>query len=325
MIDPEFWSDEKIGTLPVACRIMFIGMWNFADDEGIIRFTSAFLKAMIFSYDNISMKKIKSYMEILENNEFVISYTGGIARQKYAYIINFRRYQRIDKPQPSKLPPPPIKNHRIFTMYIKRDREICHICNELIEYSPHINRVGSKTPSLDHVIPKCKGGSDYPSNIKLAHLSCNKSKSGRLINSENDSENDSCLREKNIREENIKEENQEPSAVSNCSQPVDKALESLKKQVHDKGFNISVLINRFKKDQRARKVTYAVPDEVYIAVCETVLKTDLSRIKSNYPYFMRILKAKSEEFFANNAQSEHSKVKNANWAISISDIMKGAK
>ncbi len=35
-IKPEFWEDEKIGKLPIPCRL-FIGCWNFADDFGVIK------------------------------------------------------------------------------------------------------------------------------------------------------------------------------------------------------------------------------------------------------------------------------------------------
>ena len=33
-IKPEFWTDEKVVTLPFEARLLFIGMWNFCDDEG---------------------------------------------------------------------------------------------------------------------------------------------------------------------------------------------------------------------------------------------------------------------------------------------------
>ena len=44
-IKPEFWSDEKVGGLPLACRLLFIGLWNFADDYGVIASSPLFIKA----------------------------------------------------------------------------------------------------------------------------------------------------------------------------------------------------------------------------------------------------------------------------------------
>jgi 5-methylcytosine-specific restriction endonuclease McrA len=35
-------------------------------------------------------------------------------------------------------------------------------------------------PTLDHLIPASKGGTDDPENLKLAHRSCNRAKGDRL-------------------------------------------------------------------------------------------------------------------------------------------------
>ena len=51
MIDPEFWSDEEIATLSFPARLFYIGLWNFADDEGKGKGHSKLLKAQIFPYD----------------------------------------------------------------------------------------------------------------------------------------------------------------------------------------------------------------------------------------------------------------------------------
>ena len=36
IIKPEFWADAKIGRLSFGARLLYIAMWNFADDYGII-------------------------------------------------------------------------------------------------------------------------------------------------------------------------------------------------------------------------------------------------------------------------------------------------
>lgn len=83
-------------------------------------------------------------------------------------------------------------------------------------------------------------------------------------------------------------------------------LEQIKKQVHSKGFNISMMINKFKKSQRDRKALYEIPEEVYILVCEEILeKLEHYSIKQPWPYFMKVLTLKSHEHFANKNQKEH--------------------
>ena len=36
IIKPEFWSDAKVGRLSFGARLLYIAMWNFADDCGTI-------------------------------------------------------------------------------------------------------------------------------------------------------------------------------------------------------------------------------------------------------------------------------------------------
>ena len=71
-------------------------------------------------------------------------------------------------------------------------------------------------------------------------------------------------------------------------------LELLKTEVHAKGFNISMMINTFKKKQVERKALYSVPDEVFCEVCRVYLKK--GEIRKDFPYFMTVLIRKSEEF-----------------------------
>lgn len=36
-IKMEFWLDEKIGSLPPEARLLYIGTWSLADDNGVLR------------------------------------------------------------------------------------------------------------------------------------------------------------------------------------------------------------------------------------------------------------------------------------------------
>lgn len=106
-IKPEFWSDEVIAALSPLARLLFIGSWNLADDEGRLRWTPDYINASLFMYDRLTTTKVRSLMAELEAHGLVIAYTGGKSHQSLAYVPNFLRHQRISKPQPSKLPPPP--------------------------------------------------------------------------------------------------------------------------------------------------------------------------------------------------------------------------
>ncbi len=100
-------------------------------------------------------------------------------------------------------------------------------------------------------------------------------------------------------------------------------LETLKKQCHSKGINISMMINKFKKSQKERKALYEIPDEVYVEVCKAILA--IHKSPSNwYPYFMKVLTLKSHEYFANKHQVEHKKQKGTNPTL-LAEIMNGMK
>lgn len=109
-IKPETWDDATLGSLPRDARLMFIALWNFADDEGRILWSSAYLKAKIFPFDDdLSAKDVQNLMDRLEEVGRVRSYVvEKPVRQTYAVIPHFRRHQYIQRPQQSALPAPPV-------------------------------------------------------------------------------------------------------------------------------------------------------------------------------------------------------------------------
>jgi hypothetical protein len=131
-------------------------------------------------------------MDELSSAGLVHEYVAGQARQRLAYIVNFRKHQKINRPNPGKLPAPSLTNEATAAMYLRRDGFLCHLCLEPIPtvrmlppldpYDPNCGP--DMTPlnaSLDHVVPRSLGGSDYPSNIRMAHVGCNKGRSNRGI------------------------------------------------------------------------------------------------------------------------------------------------
>ena len=62
---------------------------------------------------------------------------------------------------------------------IKRDNCVCYLCGERVDNSVDTN--DDSYPSIEHVIPVCKGGTHTWDNVKIAHRGCNREKVTKII------------------------------------------------------------------------------------------------------------------------------------------------
>lgn len=103
-IKPEFWTDSKIVALPPLARLLFIGLWNFADDEGRMPYEPVTIKLQILPLDPTDLSE---EIGALRRNSMLVVYE--VDGKQYLQISNFEKHQKVDKRKPSKLPPPPIR------------------------------------------------------------------------------------------------------------------------------------------------------------------------------------------------------------------------
>ena len=103
-IKPEFWSDEKVVECSVNARLLFIGLWNFADDAGRQEDAPKQIKMKIFPGDDITAAEIEGMLRELSGNGLVIRYV--VDGKRFIQIKGWR-HQVINKPQKSKIPPCP--------------------------------------------------------------------------------------------------------------------------------------------------------------------------------------------------------------------------
>jgi hypothetical protein len=174
-VKPEFWEDELLGVMPRDARLLFIATFNMADDEGILRWTPAYIKAQAFMYDDdLTIKDVDQLMRCLTDTGLVFPYIGGAARQQMAVVVNFRKHQRINRPQKSKLPPPSTGAWQVREMYARRDAWMCQLCGGEIPQRLVAN--DDHNLAIDHVRPVPAGGTDHPSNVRAAHQVCERSR-----------------------------------------------------------------------------------------------------------------------------------------------------
>ena len=100
MIDPKFWADDKMMSLTPRHRLLFIGIWNFSDDGGIHKNSNNMLKAEVFPCDDIIVEEVGKLKDELIDLELIIPFnSNGI---ELFYVKNWKIYQSIQKPIPSK-------------------------------------------------------------------------------------------------------------------------------------------------------------------------------------------------------------------------------
>lgn len=105
MIDPGIWRNERVGNLPDAGRLLFIGIFSNADDDGRLKGSPRFLKATIFPYDNNKTDdQIRELRDKCEQLGLIRVYSKN--GQEYLDLPGWGEHQRIrrDRHNPSKLP-----------------------------------------------------------------------------------------------------------------------------------------------------------------------------------------------------------------------------
>lgn len=105
MIDPGFWRDEKLAGCSYMERLLFIGLWTFAEDNGVGRASPLLIKADVFPYETLREADIKKSLVKLAGLGLIRLYE--VDSQMYYHVTNFRKHQTINKPSQCYLPKPP--------------------------------------------------------------------------------------------------------------------------------------------------------------------------------------------------------------------------
>lgn len=95
-IKPKFYDDVKVGRLSRDARYLYIALWVFADDLGVVNGDTIWLKSKIFPYDQIQVQQFEKWMNELVTNGFIclLSYNG----ERFIYLPNFTRHQVVNRP-----------------------------------------------------------------------------------------------------------------------------------------------------------------------------------------------------------------------------------
>jgi hypothetical protein len=109
-IKPEFWASESLGTRlrgPEGrqARLLFIALWNHAEDHGVCRGAPALLRSVAFPYDDdVTHVDVARWVGLLVDARLVVRYDRD--GSTYLWVRGFAEHQKIDRKSKTTLPEP---------------------------------------------------------------------------------------------------------------------------------------------------------------------------------------------------------------------------
>lgn len=108
-IKPECWQDEKVGGLTRDARLLWVGLITLADDEGRFRAMPSLIIGHALPYDDDAHRKLPQWERELESAGLVQFYE--VDNVRYGAIPHWHDHQKVNRPNPSKLPAPSANGH----------------------------------------------------------------------------------------------------------------------------------------------------------------------------------------------------------------------
>ncbi len=116
LVKADFWTDTELARkLPAIGRMMYQGLWQLAEDSGVIEADVFAYKGLLFPFDDIPIKEIEKWTNTLEELGKLIPYKKG--KKEYYYIKNFHKHQSLRSPAKPELPLPE------WILYVPNDKK----------------------------------------------------------------------------------------------------------------------------------------------------------------------------------------------------------
>lgn len=102
-VKPQHWNDKQLTQISLPAHLLWIGMWNFSDDEGVIEADPIFIRSQVFPRrTDIRVEQVSQWLDQLVKARFLVPFE--YKNESYYVSRTFGTHQKIDKPQPSKIP-----------------------------------------------------------------------------------------------------------------------------------------------------------------------------------------------------------------------------
>ena len=101
-VRPEFFTDAKMPLLTPSARLLYVGLWCIADDEGRGEYLPKLIEGAVFPHEQVDIFAL--LRELLDLGRLVVYEVDG---QMYFHIPRFEDYQKPNRKYESRLPAPP--------------------------------------------------------------------------------------------------------------------------------------------------------------------------------------------------------------------------
>jgi hypothetical protein len=104
-VKPDFWRDrDTTGRWPADMKLLYVGLWNVADDEGRLELDLDLLAADLDPF-RVTWPDMAAVVERIRQTGCLSVYE--VEGRKYGFIPKFKDHQKPNKPSPSRHPAPP--------------------------------------------------------------------------------------------------------------------------------------------------------------------------------------------------------------------------
>lgn len=142
-IKPQHWSDKELPKISLQAHLLWIAMWNFSDDAGVIDADPLLLRSNIFPRrTDIRTEQISQWLNQLVKARFIIPFV--FENEGYYLHRTFGTHQKIDRPQASIVP------SDIIRRMLDECSTIDHLCTVVYSKGEE-GRVPSDSQNFDQV------------------------------------------------------------------------------------------------------------------------------------------------------------------------------
>jgi hypothetical protein len=108
-IKPDFPASASVGRLSRDARLFIVQLWTETDDEGRLEFLPRKIAGILYPHDDdVTPADIERWAAECESEGMILRYT--VSDRTYLFVTGFPRHQKINRPSPSRIPPPPDTN-----------------------------------------------------------------------------------------------------------------------------------------------------------------------------------------------------------------------